>query len=127
MRDWADGCAEPTDAARVMSLLNGAAAETGFKGIGRAFMRRELLALGADVPLEVRFWRIDCGAAIDAAAYIQRVPADPALPALLQRCLSGAATPDEAQRCGDLWQERVRRILLDHSDDPQVFVLRRIH
>lgn len=110
--------------AAVVTLLTGAAAETGFKGIGGNFVRRELLAFDTDLPLDIRYTRLDTGAKLDAAAQLQRVPADPALPGLLQRCLGAQATPEEAQRFGELWQERVRRILLDHGDDPEVFVLR---
>ena len=73
----------------------------------------------------MKAWPDYCAKPIDAAAYIRRVPADPALPALLQHCLSGAATRDEAQRSGAPWQERVRPILL--GGDPQVFLLRRTH
>ena len=41
----------------------------------------------------------------------------------LQRLLSGEAAPEEAQRFGALWQGRVQRILRDHCDDPEGFVL----
>lgn len=109
--------------ANVVSLLTGAAGDGGFKGIGARFVRRDLLAFGAAVPLDVRFTRVDNGMRVDAATRLQRVPSDPALPGLLQRCLSGEAAPEEAQRFGALWQEQVRRILLDHGDDPAVFVL----
>jgi hypothetical protein len=110
--------------ANVVSLLTGAAGDGGFKGLGGHFARRDLLVFGVELPLDVRFTRLDTGARIDGRTHLQRLPSDPAMAELLQRCLSGEATPQEAERFGDLWQDRVRRILLDHGDDPQVFELR---
>ncbi len=110
--------------ANVISLLTGAAGDTGFKGLGGRFDRRHLLAFNADVPLEIRFTRTDTGAKVDAAAHVRQVPGDPAMPALLQRCLTGQASAEEALRFGAMWQERVRRVLIDHGEDPAVFVVR---
>jgi hypothetical protein len=110
--------------ANVVSLLTGAAGDTGFKGLGGCFDRRNLLVFNADVPLEIRFTRTDTGAHIDAAAHVRLVPGDPEMPALLQRCLTGQAGPEEARRFGAMWQERVRRILIEHGEDPAVFVVR---
>ena len=110
--------------ASVVSLLTGAAGDTGFKGLGGRFDRRNLLVFNADVPLEIRFTRTDTGARFDAAAHVRLVPGDPEMPALLQRCLTGQAGPEEALRFGAMWQERVRRILIEHGEDPAVFVVR---
>ena len=110
--------------ANVVSLLTGAAGDTGFKGLGGRFDRRNLLVFNADVPLDIRFARIDTGARVDAAAHVRLVPGDPEMPALLQRCLTGQAGPEEALRFGAMWQERVRRILIEHGEDPAVFVVR---
>jgi hypothetical protein len=45
---------------------------------------------------------------------------------LMQRCLAGKASVDEAGRFRDLWQDRVRRVLLEHGDDPEVFIIRHV-
>ena len=42
----------------------------------------------------------------------------------MQACLAGEASVDEARHFGQLWQDRVRRVLLEHGDDPQIFVIR---
>ncbi len=112
--------------ANVISLLTGAAGDTGFKGLGGRFDRRNLLVFNADVPLEIRFTRMDTGARVNAAAHVRLVPGDPAMPALLQRCLTGQAGPEEALRFGAMWQERVRRVLIEHGEDPAVFVVRAV-
>lgn len=109
--------------ANVVSMLTGATADTGFKGLAGRFDRRHLLDFDAEVALDIRYTRVDTGAAVDAAAHLRHVPADPALPALMQRCLTGAASREEARRFGELWQDRVRRVLLEHGSDPAVFVI----
>ena len=110
--------------ANVVSLLTGAAADGGFKGLAGRFSRRNLLAFAADLPLEIRYSRLDGGGSVDAMSDLRGIPPDPAMGPLMQACLSGDATPQEEARFGDLWQQRVRRILLDHGEDPAVFVLR---
>ncbi|MGE5385782.1 MAG: hypothetical protein ACM3SV_07830 [Betaproteobacteria bacterium] len=109
--------------ANVVSMLTGVTQDTGFKGLGSRFDRRNLLFFDADVPLEIRFTRLDTGAAVDVAARMQGVPADPAMGALMQESLGADADPEITRRFGALWQDRVRRILLEHGDDPDVFIL----
>ena len=111
--------------ANVISLLTGAAGEGGFKGLAGRYARRALLSFSADIPLEIRYTRLDGHGQVDAAAYPARVPADPATGPLMQRCLGGLADADEMRRFGELWQDRVRRLLLEHGDDPEVFTIRR--
>ena len=110
--------------ANVVSLLTGATTDTGFKGLAGRFDRRGLLDFDARQPLDLRFRRLDTGAAVDAVAHLRQVPADPRMAPLMQACLAGDASPDEALQFADLWQARVRRVLLDHGDDPAVFVVR---
>jgi len=110
--------------ANVVSMLTGAAGDGGFKGLAGRFERRHLLSFGADLPLEIRYTRLDGQGQIDAAANPGRVPASPEMVLLMPRCISGMANAAEVQQFGLLWQERVRRILLDHGGDAEVFMLR---
>jgi hypothetical protein len=110
--------------ANVVTMLTGAAGDGGFKGLAGQFTRRRLLSFDADVPLEIRYTRLDGQGQVDAAANPARVPAHPEMAALMQRCLSGVAAASEVRQFGMLWQERVQRLLLDHGEDAEVFVLR---
>ncbi len=112
--------------ANVVSLLTGATTDTGFKGLAGRFDRRDLLAFDAEQPLDIRFTRKDSGAAVDAMARLRDVPADPQMASLMQRCLAGDASADEARRFRVLWQDRVRRVLLEHATDPDIFVIRHV-
>jgi len=110
--------------ASVVTLLTGAAHDGGFKGIGGRHARRGLQQFAADLPMALRFTRIDSGAAVDAEADLSSVPPDPAMPGLAARCSAGEADEAERQRFAALWQDRVRRILLEHGNDRAVFRIR---
>jgi formylmethanofuran dehydrogenase subunit E len=110
--------------ANVVALLTGATHDSGFKGIGGRFDRRQLLYFAADVTEEIRFTRLDTGQAVEVAARLQRVPFAPQTSELMQKCLAGSASAEETARFRENWQARVRALLLDHGDDPEVFVLR---
>lgn len=106
----------------VVSLITGAAGLGGFKGIGRRFRRQDLMYFSCAIEGEVSFERIDNGVSVQLAAHMNRVESDPRTGALLKKILEGSAAPHEAGEFGVLWQERVRRILVDHADDPSLIV-----
>lgn len=110
--------------ANVVSMLTGATLDNGFKGLAGRYDRRQLLAFNADIPLEMRFMRTDTGAAVDVACHPGTVPADPEILPLMQLGLKDAASAEQRQHFGRLWQERVKRLLSEHLDDPAVFELR---
>ncbi|MDO9011780.1 MAG: hypothetical protein Q7U78_08240 [Gallionella sp.] len=108
--------------ANVVSMLTGAMSDNGFKGLGGRFNRRERLFFTQAMEGEIRYTRLDTGQAVELAFNLHLVPAAPHLPALMTACLSGNASQAETTEFRHLWQERVRRILLEHGDDPAVFV-----
>ena len=108
----------------VISFLTGAAGDGGFHGIGSRFDRRGLLSYGAaDLAGQVRFTRTDTAAAVGVQARAERVRGDPRIRELIALCVAGAATPEEARLFRTLWQDRVRRLLTEHADDPEVIVV----
>lgn len=109
--------------AGVVGLLTGAAGDGGFKGLAGRFSRRDLLAFEIEVPGEIRFTRLDSGAAVTATLQLAHVPADPRMSGLLQRILAGEGDAPMLQEFATLWQERVRRILIEHFDDPRLVAL----
>lgn len=109
--------------AGVVGLLTGAAGDGGFKGLAGRFSRRDLLAFETDVPGEIRFTRLDSGASVTASLQLGHVPADPRMGGLLQQILAGEGDPQMLQAFATLWQERVRRILVEHFDDPRLVAL----
>jgi len=109
--------------ASVATLVTGAAGEGGFKGIAGRFERRGRLAFGGDIDGEIRFTRRDTGEGVIASLNAAAVPLHADARPLFQRALGGEATPAEAQEFRRLWQERVRQLLLNHADDPEVVLL----
>jgi hypothetical protein len=104
----------------VLSLITGAAGEGGFKGLGGKHARRDLLAYGVDLPAEVRLTRLDTGVSVLLDYRPEAVPPVPEMAPLMSRVVGGVADPWERIEFGQLWQERVRRILLEHGDDPEL-------
>ncbi len=102
----------------VLGLITGAASEGGFKGIGGQHVRRHLLNYGVDIAAEARFTRLDSGASVLVDYHPEAVPPSPDLPPLMARVVGGVADEVECAAFGELWQARVRRILLQESDVP---------
>lgn len=117
----ADGVAGVT--ATVAGLLTGAAGEGGFKGLGGKFSRRNLLQFGIGNGVELRFTRLDSGASVDVSYHPERILAPPELQALMPKLFAPGAGATELAEFGRLWQSRVKRILIDHFDDPQLVVI----
>jgi hypothetical protein len=109
--------------ANVVSLLTGVTVDTGFKGIGGGFDRRGLLAYAVDVPGQMRFTRVDTADSVAVSAQLHRVAGDPRISELLRGCVVGSASEEEQALFRSLWQDRVRRLLCDHADDPEVLVV----
>ncbi|MBI5329839.1 MAG: hypothetical protein HZB71_04405 [Betaproteobacteria bacterium] len=108
----------------VLSLVTGAAGEGGFKGLGGRFSRRNLLVYGVELPAEARFSRLDTSASALLDYRPERVAPAPEMPALMARMVGGVAEPAERAVFAQLWQDRVRRILLEHAHDPELIAVR---
>jgi formylmethanofuran dehydrogenase subunit E len=117
----ADGVVGVT--AAVAGLLTGAAGEGGFKGLGGRFSRQNLLRFAVGHDAGIRFVRGDTGAGLAVSYRPDVVPASPELQTLMPRLLAGEADAEEKAEFGRLWQMRVKRILIDHCDDPELVVL----
>ncbi|MGH8396761.1 MAG: hypothetical protein ACRETA_00760 [Gammaproteobacteria bacterium] len=110
--------------ANVVSFITGVTQENGFKGIGGHFDRRHLLEFNVDMDAEIRFTRVDTNAAAEVAADLSTVPMDPHVRQLLPECISGSAKASAVEEFRRLWQDRVRRLLLEHKDDKEVIQVR---
>ncbi len=104
--------------ASVATLVTGAAGDGGFKGLAGRFARRGLLHFGVPMRGEIRFTRTDTGQAIELAFQPEAVPRPPALRALMAQALAPDADAATRQAFGEAWQDWVRRIAVDHADDP---------
>lgn len=110
--------------ASIATLLTGAAGEGGFKGLGGHHVRRELLRFGVGGITGMALLRHDTLAAVECSVKLDHIPADARLRGLLNDIMRGQAGPAEKALFGELWQDRVKRILVDHADDPALVTVR---
>ena len=103
--------------ATVAQLVTGAAPETGFQGIGRRFGRNDLLHFDQPMRGSIGRRRKDTDAAVQVELDASVVPWPDEMRTLLPKAVSGQASTAELQRFGELWQERVCKMLIDHADD----------
>lgn len=114
--------------AQVLTLITGAAAANGFHGIGGHFARHSLLSFGTSSGSgAIRFSRSDNGAAVAVELDLSSVPPPANLRPLLGAALAADATTAQRTAFAHAWQDRVRRLLLEHADDPAVVRVTRLH
>lgn len=112
--------------AQVFTLLTGAAANNGFHGIGGRFVRHGLLRYGGgDLGCIASFRRSDNGDTVQVSMDLSTVPPAPQMRALMGQALAADASDDVRGAFGSVWQDRVRKLLLEHADDPAVIRVER--
>jgi hypothetical protein len=106
--------------ASVVTLLTGAAPETGFGGIGThgRFKRRDLLHFDATFDGVMGLRRSDNGCGVILDLDMSVVPFARGMQVLLPRAIAGQASEDEQARFAMLWQASVEQMLIRHADDP---------
>lgn len=112
--------------AQVFTLLTGAAANNGFHGIGGRFVRSGLLRYGSgDGPALARFQRVDNGHGVDLSLDLSSLPPSPQMRTLMAQAMAPTASDGDRRAFAQVWQERVRRLLLEHADDAEVIRVER--
>jgi len=96
----------------VISFIVGASGPGGFKGIQGHFSRDNLVAYDAPIESEVRLTNLDTGESVLLDYNPSSVPPSPEMKPLMGKALQGYASKEELSRFGEIWQERVQKILL---------------
>jgi hypothetical protein len=109
---------------QVLTLVTGAAVANGFKGLGGRYARNHLLHYAQGDVAGVRLRRNDTGDEVEIEIDASSIPPDPMQRLLIQLVLSGQADAAQRREFGRLWQDRVRRMLIEHADDPAVVKVR---
>ena len=109
---------------QVLTLVTGAAAGNGFHGLGGRHVRSNLLHYAQSDVQGVRFKRNDTGAEVEIEIDTSPVAADPMMRSLMQLSMTDQANAAQRREFGRLWQDRVRRLLINHADDPAVVKVR---
>lgn len=106
--------------ANVASMITGATTISGFHGLAGHFDRRDLLFYVPNMDVDMILERIDTGARVELSYDPSFVTTDERMGELLVRIASGSADVEDTELFGSLWQERVRRILIEHKNDPRL-------
>ena len=109
--------------ANVASQITGAAGDGGFKGLAGKFKRSGLLSFNAGIEGAIRFERVDRAVTVETDYHPEQVPPDGNMSLLLQNLLAQRGRAGDQAAFAALWQDRVRRILIDHVDDPGLVTL----
>lgn len=107
--------------AGVIQMLTGAAGADGFKGLSGIFYRNDLMSFGVSGIRQIRFIQRDSLKSVDVSVDLSRIPMQRDLGSLLKKCLNSCANDQESALFRRMWQERVRRLLLEHGEDRDVF------
>jgi hypothetical protein len=102
--------------ANIASLVTGATDTSGFQGLNGRFDRRNLLFYEADIEGEMALVRVDTGKRVVLNYNPSSVLPDPDMSALMMKVLGGIASHGEQVDFGELWQNRVERILLQSKN-----------
>jgi hypothetical protein len=122
MRDFQDAGTVGVVAA-VVGLITGAAGSGGFKGLAGLHARRGLLEFGAIIQSQMRITRLDTRRSVQVSHHGDVVPRPAGLSALLQAAIAPEADQAAKDAFAAAWQGWVRRMLLDHADDPALIAL----
>ncbi|EIF51017.1 hypothetical protein SULAR_06608 [Sulfurovum sp. AR] len=96
----------------IISFIVGASGEEGFKGIKGRFSRDHLLAYDQKMMGEVTLKRMDNDTSVSLSYDPSVVPGDQRLRPLMGKILQGKASDQEERIFKELWQSRVKEILL---------------
>jgi len=111
----------------VVSNITGACSNSGFKGLNGNFSRNNLMSFNCnDVDGIIRFTRIDNNKSIDINYNPNIVLPDSNMQKLMGKVIGGIASELEVNKFKKLWQDRVKRILIDNFDNKKLIELKNI-
>ncbi len=106
--------------ANVISNITGATDKSGFKGLNGRFARHSLMNFDADINSSARFTRVDNGKSVNVDYNPVIVPAHPKMQELMGLVMTQSADEEQVKEFGKLWQERVKRILIDNINNQEM-------
>jgi len=103
--------------AQVISLITGAAPETGFAGLGQRFCRKNKLIFDTEneEPSTFVFTRNDNQKSVKVSYHPENIPTADRMSGLLTKCIVGSATEKQQEEFKKMWQKRVRIVLFEEA------------
>ncbi len=106
--------------ANVASMITGATDVSGFHGLGGKFDRRGLLFYNAEITGEMALERVDTSVRATLSYDPSFILPSPKMGEVLPLIVSGRADENSRELFATLWQDRVKRILIDNRDNPKL-------
>jgi len=106
--------------ANVASMITGATDVSGFHGLGGMFDRRGLLFYNAEITGEMALERVDTSVRATLSYDPSFILPSPKMGEVLPLIVSGRADENSRKLFATLWQDRVKRILIDNRDNPKL-------
>lgn len=113
---------------QVISFITGAAPATGFAGLAGRFRRQNLLLFDRE-HIQYNtfiFMRLDTGKMVEVRYNPDLIPEDPDLGRLAPLVIRGRASEEDIKRFKELWQDKVRKVLLEEDKIPGLIEIREI-
>jgi len=104
----------------IIAQITGATVKSGFKGLNGKFARDNLMFYNSKIVSSARFTRKDSGKSVDVYYNPDAVKANPKINELMPKVLSNEASLDEKKEFGELWQARVKKILIDELENKEL-------
>ena len=102
---------------QVISLITGAAPETGFAGLSGEFVRKNKLVFDEtnEEPNTFVFTRDDNKKSVKVRYHPEHIPQKNEMSQLFMKCISGTATKKQKEEFMAMWQARVRAVLFEEA------------
>ena len=102
---------------QVISLITGAAPETGFAGLGNSFVRKNKLIFDEqnEEANAFIFSRDDNGKSVKVTYHPENVPGDEDMHNLFTKCVVGTANEKQKEKFKEMWQKRVKCVLFEEA------------
>lgn len=102
---------------QVISLITGAAPETGFSGLGERFVRKDKLIFDEknEEPNAFVFTRDDNKKSVKVTYRPQVIPQSEEMHTLFTKCIVETANAKQKERFRELWQKRVKAVLFEEA------------
>jgi hypothetical protein len=107
----------------VISQITGATKDTGFKGINGKFVRYSLIDYNVPLKGLIRFTRVDTGETVELDYNPAVVPPTEKQQFLMQQIMTNQANSEDKEEFKELWQERVRRIMIENFNNANLLTL----
>jgi len=106
--------------ANVISNITGATDKSGFKGLNGNFARHSLMKFNSNIDSSARFTRTDTNKSVDVYYNPGIIPPNPKMRELMGHVIAQNASEEQIKEFGKLWQERVKRILIDNINNKEM-------